>query len=143
MFARIAALGALGALALLMTAPAAQALPEPACVLPGYATSPYGGVVATVEGKLDALAACTYRTHVAPPLPEAKVQLVPDLSALFPEPQTMPGIPNKQPPGEPGEAHDDGIVIPMPFPIEQPVCAQVWPYSAVCAVTGAVVEFVF
>lgn len=75
MFARIAALGAL---ALLMTVPAASAssLANPlACAANTMQAAPYNGFQADTQA-LDNLAACTYRTHDAE-VPEFRLLFVP------------------------------------------------------------------
>lgn len=147
MFARTLAFGAL---ALLIAVPAAAALPDVECMLPGYSTTPFTGPLDKVEQLNQQIEGCMYRTH-STELPQADIQFVPDLGALFqpnldpiPEPQPLPGKVKAstyckldlecRTLGEPsiqGEA-----VSPVPEVgqlVELPTnCAQVYPWSAIC-----------
>lgn len=150
MFARIAAIGAL---ALLMTVPAAQAAPAPempfSCAMP-YQAAPYNGPVAQLQTGLDNIAACTYHTHDAPAVP-LRVLFVPyfplptpgvdqpsadAVLAIF-EPQTMPGAVGPTKDCQVQTTCVDLFEI-MGTPL---VCAQVYPYSLMCSVPNTATQF--
>ena len=146
MFARLAALGAFTAIALLVTAPAQAAPADVGCLVP-YKTQPYEAVP-DVQATVDGVAACTYHTDAKADLPTVKVQVVPHVAApaapikiLF-VPDVTPVLASAH--GLTKVSHVAGARPVIFDDLQHPiVCTMQYPESVLCTTVDGVAGLVF